>query len=356
MPDKNTIKSYIKNLTIKFKKQIKDILESKIHSSELVAYFYIYIRQLLFIKKLLNKYPKSNESNILFFQEPFTCFYYFKRYNYMNNPVIITLHSNGSPLKMLNETFPILDKNRKLLSKFEKMIFESLRRAKYIVLLGENARNVLCSDLPEFASKTITIFNGIPDLQNMNMITDVGPIVKFIAVGTVGRRKGYDLLIESILQLDESIRNQIQLTIVGDGPLCKELALLCAIKHIMNVVFLGTRSDIPTLLKTADVFILTSRDEGMPIAAIEAMRAGLALILTNVGCNSDLVKNNKNGLLCVPESYSIMQTIRRIVLEKEKIKNFKLQSRDIYKRYFTAEYMIKNYENLFLSISNNNSI
>jgi glycosyltransferase involved in cell wall biosynthesis len=255
---------------------------------------------------------------------------------------------------MLKETFPILEKNKELLSKFERITFESLKRAKYIVLLGENAKKLFCTEMPEFANKTKIIFNGIPDIWNTNVIADIEPIIKFIAVGTVGRRKGYDLLIESLLQLDESIRNKFHLDIVGDGPIFQDLFLLCKRECIMNVTFLGTRFDVPELLKTADVFILTSRDEGMPIAAIEAMRAGLALILTDVGCNADLVKNNNNGLLCTPDSDSIAQAITKIISEKEKIKYFKSQSRDIYKKYFTIEHMVENYEKLFLSVLKDN--
>jgi len=64
-----------------------------------------------------------------------------------------------------------------------------------------------------------------------------------------------------------------------------------------HVHVLGTRDDVPKLLKAADVFVFPSRTEGLPNALLEAMAAGCAIVATDVpGCH-DLVTHNETGLL-----------------------------------------------------------
>jgi len=60
-----------------------------------------------------------------------------------------------------------------------------------------------------------------------------------------------------------------------------------------KVSFLGFRRDVPELLTASDVFILTSRREGLPRAVMEAMAVGLPIIATDVRGNRDLVKSGE---------------------------------------------------------------
>ncbi len=108
--------------------------------------------------------------------------------------------------------------------------------------------------------------------------------------------KGFEELLEGCRLLTS--RYRIKLLLAGEGPyrptierLVRELGLeLC-------VSILGHRADIPRLLRTADVFVFTSRTEGLPNSLLEAMAAGLPVVATNVpGCR-DLVKHEQTGLL-----------------------------------------------------------
>jgi glycosyltransferase involved in cell wall biosynthesis len=99
--------------------------------------------------------------------------------------------------------------------------------------------------------------------------------------------------------------------LVGDGPergklehLVKELNLQ------QNVKFLGLRRDVPRLLKAADLFLLTSISEGIPLTLIEAMAAGLPIVATNVGGVGEVVENGVTGVLVrVGDSEAIAQQI-----------------------------------------------
>jgi glycosyltransferase involved in cell wall biosynthesis len=87
--------------------------------------------------------------------------------------------------------------------------------------------------------------------------------------------------------------------VAGDGParaaaekLARELGL-----GEESVAFLGTRDDVPALLASADMFVLTSDDEGLPNALLEAMAAGLAVLTTPAGEAARLVEPGASGLL-----------------------------------------------------------
>jgi L-malate glycosyltransferase len=64
-----------------------------------------------------------------------------------------------------------------------------------------------------------------------------------------------------------------------------------------RVKFLGIRSDIPDLMRAADVFALTSLSEAASLTLLEAMASGLPAVVTDVGGNGEIVRHEKEGLL-----------------------------------------------------------
>ena len=70
-----------------------------------------------------------------------------------------------------------------------------------------------------------------------------------------------------------------------------------------EINFLGNRDDIPELLSHSDLFVLPSRFEGMPVALLEAMAAGLPVIASNISGSAELIEHGKNGLLFESENH-----------------------------------------------------
>ena len=81
----------------------------------------------------------------------------------------------------------------------------------------------------------------------------------------------------------------------GIGPDLQELAHQHGIDA--NIGFLGSRSDVPDLLKIADIGLLTSHEEGFSNAVLEAMAAGLPMVVTDVGGNAEAVLDGKTGFV-----------------------------------------------------------
>jgi len=91
---------------------------------------------------------------------------------------------------------------------------------------------------------------------------------------------------------------RVDLLMVGDGPLRGELEnLVVDLRIVDRVKFLGIRTDIPDLMRAADVFALTSLSEAASLTLLEAMASGLPVVVTNVGGNPEIVRHEREGLL-----------------------------------------------------------
>jgi glycosyltransferase involved in cell wall biosynthesis len=107
-----------------------------------------------------------------------------------------------------------------------------------------------------------------------------------VSVGRLERQKNPRMLVNAI----ESIPNA-KLLMVGQGSLRANL------EGRDRVHLLGVRDDVPDILAAADIFALTSDWEGLPLAIIEAMAAGLPVVATSVGCVPEVVQHGRTGLL-----------------------------------------------------------
>ena len=89
-----------------------------------------------------------------------------------------------------------------------------------------------------------------------------------------------------------------KLILAGDGEERGQLEAFVAAQQLgPHVRFLGSRRDIPRLMSAADVFLLSSISEGIPLTFIEAMAAGLPVVTTNVGGSAEVVLDGVTGLL-----------------------------------------------------------
>jgi glycosyltransferase involved in cell wall biosynthesis len=90
----------------------------------------------------------------------------------------------------------------------------------------------------------------------------------------------------------------VDLVLAGDGPLRQDLDTLAQTLGISGRVrFLGVRRDVPSILKATTVFCLTSVSEAASLTVLEAMAAGVPVVLTKVGGNPELVQDGVHGLL-----------------------------------------------------------
>ena len=97
---------------------------------------------------------------------------------------------------------------------------------------------------------------------------------------------------------ERALRPQDRLLVVGNGELEDDVRRWVAERGLQDrVVLLGTRTDIPELMRTADAYVMSSAWEGLPIVLLEASASGLPIVATDVGGNHQLVQHDRTGWL-----------------------------------------------------------
>ena len=112
---------------------------------------------------------------------------------------------------------------------------------------------------------------------------------------------------------------QVQLCIVGDGGLGESLrARVRSVGLESRIIFAGRRSDIPQVLGSFDVFVLPSLNEGLPMALLEAMAAGLPAVASEVGDVGQAIEDGVSGRLVPPgSSPDLLNALRPLVASAE---------------------------------------
>jgi GalNAc-alpha-(1->4)-GalNAc-alpha-(1->3)-diNAcBac-PP-undecaprenol alpha-1,4-N-acetyl-D-galactosaminyltransferase len=129
------------------------------------------------------------------------------------------------------------------------------------------------------------------------------PSPSLIAIGRLTPQKGFDILIKAFHQIHEKYPDW-QLTILGEGPIRSELEALRSQLKLNDLVHLpGQVQNVNDRLRQADIFVMSSRFEGFPMALCEAMACGLPVI--SADCLSgprEIIENGVDGMLVVTEN------------------------------------------------------
>jgi len=139
-------------------------------------------------------------------------------------------------------------------------------------------------------------------------------------VGTLNEGKGWKLTARAV----DSVRKQgspVRLVIAGGGPQSREAECWCA-KRPEYTEFLGHVSDAAcSVMPRLDAFCLLSAGEGMPMAALEALAAGVPVLATEVGGLADVVRNGENGYLMAKSPESLAQILSRIIASRKQLEH-----------------------------------
>lgn len=128
--------------------------------------------------------------------------------------------------------------------------------------------------------------------------------VHAVALGRMGPRKGSYDIVSAVGALEATVRDRLRVTLAGDGEAdgvraAVAAAGLDATVHVAGWLDATARDE---LLSAANVFLLPSRDEGLPMALLEAMACGLAPVTTTVGSIGEAITDGVTGLVVQPGS------------------------------------------------------
>ena len=191
------------------------------------------------------------------------------------------------------------------------------------------------------------IYNGIEhDLKPEIRIANN----KFV-IGNIGRlmfQKGQEYLIEAAMMLKNK-GYDFEYHIYGEGEKKDELSNLIKRHKLEDTVFLkGYTKDIYSTLKSFDIFALPSRYEGIPYVILEAMKASVPVIATEVGGINEVIMNMINGILIQKEDPNQLAASILKLYDSEKLRNdFTIQARKDFIEKYTIEKTIEEVEYIY---------
>jgi len=173
-------------------------------------------------------------------------------------------------------------------------------------------------------------------------------------VGTIGsltREKGHIHLIRAVSRVLERFPSAYFL-IIGDGPergVLADEAWKLGIRE--RVIFAGSRTDIPDLLRAMDVFAFPSLLEGLPMALLEAQAAGVPTVATTVGAIPTVIRDGVTGMLVPPgDSAAIAGSIARLLENPDAARAMAVAGAERVRHTFSAEVMARKYLDLYREI------
>ena len=161
-------------------------------------------------------------------------------------------------------------------------------------------------------SRTVVIHNGVDlDRPRRRPGPPTSPAT-IVSVGRLRAPKDFMTLVRAMAALEPGAA---RLLIAGDGPERPAVAAEAVRLGVDSAVeLLGTRGDVDELLADADLFVLSSDSEGLPMSVLEAMAAGLPVVASSVGGVPELVREGETGALVPPrDSAALAGAIGRIV-------------------------------------------
>jgi sugar transferase (PEP-CTERM/EpsH1 system associated) len=168
-------------------------------------------------------------------------------------------------------------------------------------------------------------------------------------VGTVGRlapEKDQELLLRAAAPLCDG---GVHLLLVGDGPRAQPLQALARTLGVAHTVhFVGARSDVAALLAAMDVFVLSSRTEGLPLVVPEAMAAGLPVVSTAVGGIPGVIDDGATGFL-VPagDEARLRERLEALDRDRERARACGQRARQVAEAHYSARRMVRDYLDLY---------
>lgn len=173
-------------------------------------------------------------------------------------------------------------------------MFEGAAR---VLVLGEVWRRFVAEQAPAAASRITILPNATRPTTLAHVPADT---VRILFLGRVGARKGVPQLVAALSRIAGV--DGWRAVIAGDGEVTETRAEVAALGLDSRVTLPGWvgPDDVARHLADADVLVLPSFDENLPMSVIEGMAAGLAIVATPVGATEEIVRDGETGLLVPP--------------------------------------------------------
>jgi glycosyltransferase involved in cell wall biosynthesis len=208
-----------------------------------------------------------------------------------------------------------------------------------IITVSESNRTVAMERGIGPASRFTTVHNGIGDIDGKQAVPGAPvEVPRIVMVSRFSAQKAHGQFIEAL----SGVSTPFELVLVGDGPTRAATEALAGQRKLgERVRFLGPRTDVPEILASSHLFVLSTNWEGFPISILEAMRAGLPVISHDVnGCRESVV-DGVTGLLVPPgDTAQLRGAIEKLLTSPESRARMGAAGRRRFKEQFTVDAML----------------
>lgn len=199
---------------------------------------------------------------------------------------------------------------------------------------------VIGNALPSDAFETVA-----PALPHRPGVLRVGMVARMNA-----RYKGHSSFLRIASRISQRLPGT-QFVLAGDGPLRPELEQEAQTLGLRErAFFLGDRRDIPAVLASLDVAVLTSDSESLSNVILEAMAAGLPVVAYNAGGNSELVNEERGRLVPAGDELSFADAVQQLLSEPLLRQQLGSSARRFVEQNFSLDRVRQSYENLYDSL------
>jgi glycosyltransferase involved in cell wall biosynthesis len=230
-----------------------------------------------------------------------------------------------------------------------------LRRYQAVVAVSDGVRQRLL-DSGVSSARIHFIRNGI----DLRPFTNATPSLSHLAapeslligwVGRLTRDKGPDILLRAVAQVRPEFPDA-RYILVGEGPYRPEVERLITELALGDVVhLLGQRTNMPAVYASCDLMVSSSRQEGLPMAILEGMAAGLPWIATSVGSVPMVVRDSQNGILIPPENAEVLaKSMIQLMRSTKERTHMGIAARSLTESEFSAERMAADYLRVYSSV------
>ena len=217
----------------------------------------------------------------------------------------------------------------------------------HIVAVSDAIREYIPKTVGIRAHRLTTIHNGIAD-RPLPPRDPTGGALTFVTVGRLDAVKNQTMMLQAFARVAPGDHGA-RLVVVGDGPQRTELQTLAdRLRLADRIEFTGFREDVTDILANADVFLLSSHYEGISIALLEAMRAGLPAVCTRVGGVAETIVDRCAGLLVADDDVAAFaDAMTQLAGDAAMRLRFGSAARKHQRDEFSLERMVQRYEALY---------
>ena len=224
-----------------------------------------------------------------------------------------------------------------------------------VICVCEAVRESHATRFGRDAARFVTVLNGVSDVAAppgraaARLALGLGPDERVaLTIGSLTPQKAQHVLLEAFARVAAELPAS-RLLVAGEGPLRPLLeARRDALGLGERAWFLGERADVDELLAAADLFVLSSRREGLPVTLLEAMRAGRAAVVTRAGGCAEAVGDGTTGrLVPVDDPVALGAALSGLLAEPGRCAARGAAARARWEREFTAARMVRETEALY---------